>query len=168
MVLQLGVVFAVLGHAGACLLYHRPRSNVLRQNLRAGSHRPRLSRSRPSACYNRWQRGFGRDGHERHAHRPGASAGIHQGDILAHWNGEPILHVQSLLRALGPDSVGRTLALGLRRTGQTQQVSLTDHREAGRLSAHAAPEPLRLRWTSRTRRSPTASPSCSQACRACG
>lgn len=58
-------------------------------------------------------------------HGPGALAGIHQGDILAAWNGEPILHVQSLLRALGPDSVGQTVALGLRRTGQTQQVSLT-------------------------------------------
>jgi S1-C subfamily serine protease len=56
---------------------------------------------------------------------PGALAGIHQGDILLAWNGEPIPHVQSLLRALGPDSVGQTVALGLRRTGQTQQVSLT-------------------------------------------
>ena len=58
-------------------------------------------------------------------HGPGAQAGIHQGDILAAWHGEPILHVHSLLRARGPDSVGQTLALGLRRTGQTQQVSLT-------------------------------------------
>jgi hypothetical protein len=32
--------------------------------------------------------------------------------------------VQSLLRALGPDSVGQTVALGVRRTGKTQQVSL--------------------------------------------
>jgi S1-C subfamily serine protease len=58
-------------------------------------------------------------------HGPGALADIHQGDILVAWNGEPIPHVQSLLRALGPDSVGQTVALGLRRTGQTQQVSLT-------------------------------------------
>ena len=58
-------------------------------------------------------------------HGPGALAGIHQGDILVSWNDEPIRHVQSLLRALGPDSVGQTVALGLRRTGQTQQVSLT-------------------------------------------
>ena len=41
------------------------------------------------------------------------------------WQGEPIRHMQSLLRALGPDSVGQTVALGLRRTGETQQVSLT-------------------------------------------
>ena len=56
---------------------------------------------------------------------PGATAGIHQGDILVAWNGEPIRHVQSLLRALGPDSVGQTVTLGLRRAGETRQVSLT-------------------------------------------
>jgi len=58
-------------------------------------------------------------------HGPGAQAGIHQGDILISWNGEPIPHVQSLLRALGPESVGQTVALALSRTGQTQHVSLT-------------------------------------------
>jgi S1-C subfamily serine protease len=56
---------------------------------------------------------------------PGALAGVHQGDVLVTWQGEPIRHMQSLLRALGPDSVGQTVALGLRRTGETQQASLT-------------------------------------------
>jgi S1-C subfamily serine protease len=56
---------------------------------------------------------------------PGAKAGIHQGDILVAWNDEPIRNVQSLLRALGPDSVGRTITLGLRRGGETKQVPLT-------------------------------------------
>jgi S1-C subfamily serine protease len=56
---------------------------------------------------------------------PGARAGLHQGDILVDWNGEPIRHVQSLLRALGPDSVGQEVALGLRRAGDMRQVSLT-------------------------------------------
>jgi S1-C subfamily serine protease len=55
---------------------------------------------------------------------PGATAGIHQGDILVAWNGEPIRHVQSLLRALGPDSVGQAVTLRLRRAGETRQVSL--------------------------------------------
>jgi S1-C subfamily serine protease len=55
---------------------------------------------------------------------PGATAGIHQGDILVAWNGEPIRHVHSLLRALGPDSVGQTVTLRLRRAGETRQVSL--------------------------------------------
>ena len=56
---------------------------------------------------------------------PGARAGLHQGDILLDWNGEPIRHVQSLLRALGPASVGQAVTLGLRRAGDTQQVPLT-------------------------------------------
>jgi S1-C subfamily serine protease len=56
---------------------------------------------------------------------PGVAAGIHQGDILVAWNDQPILHVHSLLRALGPDSVGQAATLGLRRAGETQQVSIT-------------------------------------------
>ena len=56
---------------------------------------------------------------------PGAKAGVHQGDIIVTWNGEPIRHVRSLLRALGPDSVGQTVTLGLRRGGETKNVPLT-------------------------------------------
>jgi S1-C subfamily serine protease len=56
---------------------------------------------------------------------PGAKAGVHQGDTIVTWNGEPIHHVRSLLRALGPDSVGQTVTLGLRRGGETKNVPLT-------------------------------------------
>ena len=56
---------------------------------------------------------------------PGAAAGLYQGDIIVSWNSEPIRHVYSLLRALGPDSVGQTVTLGLRRAGETKQVPLT-------------------------------------------
>lgn len=56
---------------------------------------------------------------------PGAKAGVHQGDIIVSWNGEPIRDVRSLLRALGPDSVGQTVTLGLRRGGETKDVQLT-------------------------------------------
>jgi S1-C subfamily serine protease len=56
---------------------------------------------------------------------PGARAGIHQGDIIVSWSGEPIRHLHALLRALGPDSVGQTVAAGLRRAGESRQVSLT-------------------------------------------
>jgi S1-C subfamily serine protease len=56
---------------------------------------------------------------------PGALAGLYQGDILVAWNGEPIRHVHSLLRALGPDSVGQKVTLRLRRAGDTRQVPLT-------------------------------------------
>ncbi len=56
---------------------------------------------------------------------PGAAAGLHQGDIVVAWNGEPVRHVRSLLRALGPDSVGQTVTLGLRRGGKAEDVRLT-------------------------------------------
>jgi S1-C subfamily serine protease len=56
---------------------------------------------------------------------PGAKAGVHQGDIIVSWNGEPIRHVRSLLRELGPDGVGQTVTLGLRRGGETKDVPLT-------------------------------------------
>jgi S1-C subfamily serine protease len=56
---------------------------------------------------------------------PGAKAGVHQGDIIVAWNGEPIRHVRSLLRALGPESVGQTVTLGLRRGGEPKDVQLT-------------------------------------------
>jgi S1-C subfamily serine protease len=56
---------------------------------------------------------------------PGAKAGVHQGDTIVTWNGEPIRHVRSLLRALGPDSVGQTVTLGLRRGGETKNVAVT-------------------------------------------
>jgi S1-C subfamily serine protease len=56
---------------------------------------------------------------------PGAKVGVHQGDIIVTWNGEPIRHVRSLLRELGPDSVGQTVTLGLRRGGETKNVAVT-------------------------------------------
>ena len=56
---------------------------------------------------------------------PGSLAGLYQGDILIAWNGEPIRHMRSLLRVLGPDSVGQKVTLGLRRVGKTQQISIT-------------------------------------------
>ena len=56
---------------------------------------------------------------------PGATAGIFQGDIVISWEGEPLRDVYSLSRSLGPDSVGKTVALGLRRAGEGQQIALT-------------------------------------------
>jgi S1-C subfamily serine protease len=56
---------------------------------------------------------------------PGAAAGVHQGDVIVAFNGEPLGRVQSLLRALGPDRVGQTVTLDLRRAGETKQLSLT-------------------------------------------
>jgi S1-C subfamily serine protease len=56
---------------------------------------------------------------------PGAAAGVRQGDVIVAWNGQPIRGVQTLLRALGPDSVGSAVRLSLKRAGEPVEVSLT-------------------------------------------
>ncbi len=55
---------------------------------------------------------------------PGAKAGVLQGDVIAAWDGQPVGSVQALLRGLGPGSVGRTVALTVRRGGETLPVAL--------------------------------------------
>ena len=55
---------------------------------------------------------------------PGAKAGVHQGDVIQAWDGQPIGSINALLRSLGPASVGRTVALSLRRGGETRAVVL--------------------------------------------
>jgi S1-C subfamily serine protease len=55
---------------------------------------------------------------------PGAAADIHQGDVLVSFDGKPIGKLQPLLRSLGPDSVGKLLAIELRRGGQTHPAKL--------------------------------------------
>ena len=56
---------------------------------------------------------------------PGATAGIHQGDILAAIDGAPIRSVRALLRGLGPAGIGRVLALTVRRGGADHELPLT-------------------------------------------
>lgn len=55
---------------------------------------------------------------------PGAAAGIHQGDVIIALNGEPLRHIRSLLGALGPDSVGKTINLAVRRAGAEHKIAL--------------------------------------------
>lgn len=55
---------------------------------------------------------------------PGAKAGVHQGDVIAAWDGKPIGSVRAMLRALGPASVGGAVALSLRRGGENISVDL--------------------------------------------
>jgi S1-C subfamily serine protease len=59
------------------------------------------------------------------ANGPGAAAGLRQGDIIVKWEGRPVRDVRTLLQALGPDSVGRTVALSLLRGGQAMELPLT-------------------------------------------
>ncbi len=56
---------------------------------------------------------------------PGAAAGVRQGDVIVSWDGQPLAGVDALMRMLGPDSVGRTVVLGLRRAGEALDLSLT-------------------------------------------
>lgn len=58
------------------------------------------------------------------ANGPGAAAGFHQGDVITGWNGDPIRHMGALLQSLGPDSVGKSVAVDLRRAGVAQQLTL--------------------------------------------
>jgi S1-C subfamily serine protease len=55
---------------------------------------------------------------------PGAAAKIHQGDVLVSWDGKPVGKVQALLRSLGPDSVGKSLQIELRRGGRSHQTEI--------------------------------------------
>jgi len=56
---------------------------------------------------------------------PGAAAGLRQGDVLVTFDGEPVRSVPALVRALGPESVGRRAALSIRRAGEPIEMSLT-------------------------------------------
>ena len=48
---------------------------------------------------------------------PAARAGLLVGDIVTAWDGKPVDRVREVMRALGPDSVGQTVDLGLLRGG---------------------------------------------------
>jgi S1-C subfamily serine protease len=56
---------------------------------------------------------------------PGAAAGVRQGDVIIKWNDRQIQGVRMLLRALGPDIVGSTVKLTLRRGGEPAEARLT-------------------------------------------
>ncbi len=56
---------------------------------------------------------------------PGAAAGVKQGDVIVAWNGEPLRGVHHLMRLLGPDSVGATVKLSLRRAGEPLELTVT-------------------------------------------
>ncbi len=55
---------------------------------------------------------------------PGAAAGLHQGDVIVTWAGEPAGSVARLLHSLGPDSIGTTVRVGIRRGGQEGEVEI--------------------------------------------
>ncbi len=56
---------------------------------------------------------------------PGAAADLRQGDIITKWSGQPIEDMKTIMRAMGPDSVGTTVQLSILRAGETVEASLT-------------------------------------------
>ena len=56
---------------------------------------------------------------------PAAKAGILQGDVIIAINGSAIEGVRSLLRALGPDSIGSSVELLIARGGVTAKISVS-------------------------------------------
>lgn len=56
---------------------------------------------------------------------PGAAAGVKQGDAIVAWNGEPLRGMYHLMRLLGPDSVGATVKLSLKRAGEALELDMT-------------------------------------------
>jgi S1-C subfamily serine protease len=56
---------------------------------------------------------------------PGARAGLRQGDVISQWNGRAIEGVGSMLRELGPDSVGTVVRLKAIRGGEPIEFDVT-------------------------------------------
>ena len=56
---------------------------------------------------------------------PSAAAGIRQSDVIVCWNDEKLSGVRSLIRSLGPDSVGSVVDLAILRGGEPVRIKLT-------------------------------------------
>ena len=53
------------------------------------------------------------------------AAGLLEGDVIVGWNNEKLSSVRSLLRSLGPDSVGTVVDVMARRAGEPVTFKLT-------------------------------------------
>ncbi len=56
---------------------------------------------------------------------PAGSVSIYKGDRIVALNGKPIQGVRSLLAEIGPDTIGSTVTLSLRRKGFPVDVEIT-------------------------------------------
>ncbi|TAN00311.1 MAG: serine protease [Rhizobiaceae bacterium] len=56
---------------------------------------------------------------------PAKAAGLHLGDIITSWNGEPVRGPRELIRRLGPDSAGAAVMLAVESGGVTRDVAVT-------------------------------------------
>ena len=55
---------------------------------------------------------------------PAKRAGVHVGDVLTAWSGEPIRDVHDVFRRLGPDTVGSTVTLDVTRANQPASIEV--------------------------------------------
>ncbi|WEX90875.1 S1C family serine protease [Sinorhizobium garamanticum] len=55
---------------------------------------------------------------------PAEKVGLVLGDIITSWNGETVEGVRDLIRKIGPDSVGKTVALGILRGGEARTLDV--------------------------------------------
>jgi S1-C subfamily serine protease len=56
---------------------------------------------------------------------PAAKAGLIVGDLITQWNGKPVARMREAMLLLGPDSVGTTVTLAIRRGGIPSEASVT-------------------------------------------
>jgi S1-C subfamily serine protease len=56
---------------------------------------------------------------------PAAKAGLIVGDLIVGWNGKPLARMREAMLLLGPDSVGGTVTLAIRRGGAPSEASVT-------------------------------------------
>ena len=56
---------------------------------------------------------------------PAKAAGLHLGDIITAWDGDAVESPRDIIRRLGAESVGTTVALTLLRGGAAEQAVLT-------------------------------------------
>ncbi|MCA1409495.1 PDZ domain-containing protein, partial [Ensifer sp. IC3342] len=55
---------------------------------------------------------------------PAEKAGLVLGDVITSWDGETVEGVRDLIRQIGPDSVGKTVALGILRGGEARNLDV--------------------------------------------
>jgi S1-C subfamily serine protease len=94
------------------------KGHVARGYLGAGLQPLRLGRKRDGAAPGVLVVGLDPEG-------PAARAGLLIGDIVTAWNGAPVHRVREVMRSLGTDSVGATVALALSRGGNPLTLDVT-------------------------------------------
>jgi S1-C subfamily serine protease len=57
-------------------------------------------------------------------HGPGHRAGFRQGDVLIRWNDEPLQSVRQVYALLGPESVGRSIEVGILRAAARTTLAI--------------------------------------------